>query len=202
MKSLKTMMLFCFVFLFSFSGKAQEKPNSISLSFLKEKTGQDFSDLINPIQTPLYFGSSVAYHLERKQRDSYRFSHVFQLGYYHHKRVHQNLFLMWKPTYEFVIKNKIAFRLFPGIGYSHTFPTQATFAFENGEYVQKTNFGKGHPMMSAGFGIGYVFEKEEQPYEFFLNSELGLLLPYSRNGDLPVYINSIFSLGLKMPIKF
>ncbi|MFK7772209.1 MAG: hypothetical protein AB8F94_08715 [Saprospiraceae bacterium] len=174
---------------------SQERTQSVNISLLKENTPTSFNNLINPFIQPLHYGGFITYEWKRKSDSYYAFSHGVQFGYYRHSQLHQNLFLMWKPKFEWTFRNKLNFKLLTGIGYAHTFPTQETYQLENGEYKRKTNFGKPHAAVSVGYGLGYNLTSE---VEFFIHSELMFLLPYAPKGIIPFYLSSNFSAGFKI----
>lgn len=198
MNHLKTITLILLFFFAHQTIVAQDKSQSISISLLKENSPTAIKSLLNPFQKPFYFGGAIGYEWKRKQINSYSFHHVLQLGYYHHKLHHQNIFLMWKPKFQLTIAQRLHLKLFPGIGYAHTFPTQETYELKDGEYQRKDNFGKPHAMLSIGGGLGFQFQNN---MEFFIHSEFAATLPYAPEGTLPFNLSSIFTTGINFQLK-
>lgn len=75
------------------------------------------------------------------------------MGYFKHESVFQAVYLTWKPQYEWQFHNGFQLHAITGLGYSHIFPSQATFVQNDGIYEATTNLGKPGGIASIGLGV-------------------------------------------------
>lgn len=174
-----------------------ERIKGISISIFDENTSYPTWKMV---RKPIHFGISASFDLKTKQKKIYNYTHIFQLGYYHHKDFHQALFLAWKPKFEWQFKNGLSVHGITGLGYLHSFPTEQTYALVDGEYKKKANFGRPHAIISFGLGLGYSFKNV--PIDVFTRYEWFLIGPYAPKSAFPSSSNTAFSLGLRFyPFK-
>lgn len=129
----------------------------------------------------------------------FRFSHMLEIGYFHHQDLHQVLFIGYKPALELKLLNTLGAHAILGLSYAHSLPTHQTYSFEGGEYQKKRNLGHPHFMPSLGAGLSLdLFGLLSIPAELFIREEVFGLAPYATDGDFPITLNHKISLGIKL----
>lgn len=146
-------------------------------------------------QSPLHLGGTLSYEIQKNHRKYFRFSHVFQLGYFHHQDLNQVAYLSWKPQFQMRLGNLLELHAIPGLGYAHSFSTQQLYHLENGRYQKARSLGRPHVIPSIGVGFGMDLSRFEVPMEVFFRQEYMVLFPNARR--LPISLNSIRGVGLK-----
>ena len=178
---------------------AQEVPNQtqyhLGVTIFDEHVAAPFSARSD---SPTHLGGTISFEISKRRESSYQFTHVFQAGYYYHQDFNQVTFLAWKPKFELRFAETFNVNAILGIGYAHSFPTQASYRLENGQYQKQTNWGKPHAMPSIGFGAGLHLDKLlDVPVEIFGRYEVFGLAPYVLKGRIPLTLNTMTSFGIK-----
>ncbi len=145
--------------------------------------------------SPTYSGGVLSYELTKPRNGMYEFSHVFQLGYFHHRHVNQLGFVAWKPEFEVRIARLFGLHLIPGLAYAHSFTTQQQYRLEDGIYIKKMSTGRPHFMPSLGFGLSLNFNRFNCPFEVYFRQEYAVIYPNTRR--LPISLHSLRGLGIK-----
>lgn len=178
---------------------SQEKQDDIQhhlgVGFFDEHIAAPFSARRG---SPTHLGGIISFEISKRRESIYQFTHVFQAGYYYHQNFNQVAFLAWKPKFELRFADTFNINTILGLGYAHSFPTQASYRLENGQYQKKTNWGKPHAMPSIGFGAGLHLNKLlGVPLEVFGRYEVFSLAPYAPKGSIPLTINTVTGFGIK-----
>lgn len=176
--------------------------NSLGLSAFTEFLGLpkhspiDYLDKALPTDNK---GFAISFETAGEPFGLFRFSHMLELGYFHHKDIHQVLFIGYKPALEFKLLNTLGAHAILGLSYAHSLPTNQTYTFENGTYNEKRNLGHPHFMPSLGAGLSLdLFGLLSVPAEIFIREEVFGLAPYASDGDFPITLNHKINLGIKL----
>ncbi|MEX0273093.1 MAG: hypothetical protein AB3N16_01810 [Flavobacteriaceae bacterium] len=174
--------------------KTGKRSKAIGISVFNEHVALPFSE---PDNSPAHLGATVSYEWSRSRSGMYQFTHIFQGGYYFHEDFNQAFFITWKPKFELRFAGIIDIHAIPGVGYAHSFPTQATYRLKNGKYQQRAHWGKPHFMPSLGFGGGLHLENWlDVPITTFVRYETFSLAPYAPKAAIPLTLHTMLSFGV------
>jgi len=198
--ALLCILIFCEIGISQYKSDAPQ--HSLGLSVFSEFLG-------TPKHTPLYYldnsfptdnkGFAISIESAGEPFGLFRFSHMMELGYFHHQDLYQVLFIGYKPALELKLLNTIGAHVIMGLSYAHSLPTNQTYTFEDGEYEKKRNLGHPHFMPSLGAGVSLdLFGLLNVPAEIFIREEVFGLAPYATDGDFPITLNHKISLGIKI----
>ncbi len=195
-RSIPLTLIFMFSFLVAIEAQTidNNRVHTISASIFNENTAIPFNKRND---APKHLGGTLSYEISKKRNGVYQFTHIFQVGYYHHKDFNQAAFITWKPKFELLLLKTFSIHVTTGIGYAHSFPTYQTYQLDNGAYKKKKKSGKPHFMPSVGIGVGLdLKELGILPFTIYSRYEVFSLAPYSPKGSIPFTINTMMSFGL------
>jgi hypothetical protein len=104
---------------------------------------------------------------------------VLNLGFYHHKTFHDNLFLLGELQFRRQQPKGMFYEFTPGIGYSRTFLGGAAYNVDdNGNVSVQALSGYNYAMFSLAGGVGYYFSlKKNKPLKLYLKPSLLIMTP-------------------------
>lgn len=203
MKYLFRVLIFCIttttISLDSFS-QDKKKPYilPISISVFNESTALPFTRFFT---IPVHPGFQIGTEFTLKQKKSHRLFETVNFGYYYHNHMAQGAYLNTEVGYEYRAKFGLAVGALFGLGYLHTFATQAEYRLIDGEYIRK--FDKGNPrlMPSLSLDLGYYIKSKTTPgTKIFLRYQGWAQYPFSP-GFIPIMTHINLHLGVKFHIK-
>lgn len=187
---------------FSHSGWAQDslkKPYilPISVSVFNEGTALPFTQFLTlPIHPGIQVGTEFTYHHKGVNR-------IYQTvngAYFYHNYMAQGYYLNTEIAYEFRTKFGLAFGALFGVGFLHTFSTQAEYALTDGEYIRKRDKGNPRLMPSLALDLGYYIKSKTTPgTKIFLRYQGWAEYPFSP-GFIPIMTHINLHLGVKFHI--
>lgn len=197
-------MLLCAIGLaqISLSGWSQALPKKpyvlpISVSVFNEGTALPFTKFLTlPIHPGVQLGTEFSYH----RKGPNRIYQTANLGYFYHNYMAQGYYLNTEIAYEFRAKFGLAFGALLGVGYLHTFSTQAEYALSNGAYLRKRDKGNPRFMPSLALDLGYYIRGKNTPgTKIFLRYQAWAEYPFSP-GFIPLMTHINLHLGVKFHV--
>ncbi|MGB5942967.1 MAG: hypothetical protein WBG71_08805 [Leeuwenhoekiella sp.] len=171
----------------------------IKVALSNEATAVPFTRLFStPIHPTIQLGTEYLYKTE-PHFDLYQ---TGNLGYIYHNYLYQGIYfntgIGYDYKFDFGLKLKANFEL----GYLHTFATREENQFENGGYINGTDWGNSRLMPMLSLGFGYVFRTNEIPSsEVFILYKSWIENPYSP-GFIPIMTHINFEIGYKIYINW
>ncbi|MBX2817836.1 MAG: hypothetical protein KTR24_17655 [Saprospiraceae bacterium] len=146
------------------------------------------------------YGGSLLLEFVRKQNQGYRFSHLYQAGYYHHPDVSQVFFVSWKANFALELAKVVRLHGLAGFGYAHSWPLQERYVFKEGKYEASKTAGSPHLMPRIGFGISLGGQHIAR-WEVYAHYEAYSLAPYALQGDIPFSLHGAWEFGVKRALR-
>lgn len=184
------------------SGYAQETkkdyPLPISISVFNESTAIPFTKFFTlPVHPGVQVGTEFNYHNKKVNR-------VYQtanMAYFYHNHMAQGYYLNTEIAYEFRARFGLAFGALFGVGFLHTFSTQAEYKLHNGEYIRKRDLGNPRFMPSLALDLGYYIKSKKTPgTKIFLRYQGWAEYPFSP-GFIPIMTHINLHLGVKFHVN-
>jgi hypothetical protein len=173
---------------------AQSKPLPINISLFNEATAIPFTKFLTlPLHPGIQVGTEIAYRTSAHSR-------LFQtanLSYYYHGQLNQGIALHTELGYEYRNRLGLALSALLGLGYMHTFATTKEYVFQDGQYLERTDFGNARLYPSLSLDVGYYLAPESvRSPKIFLRYQAWAEYPYSP-GFIPVMTHINLHLGAK-----
>jgi hypothetical protein len=170
------------------------RPVPLQVSFFNEATAIPFTKLLTwPVHPGVQVGTDFDYKVTAKSR-------LFQtanLSYYYHGQLNRGIGLHTELSYEYRSRLGLAGGALLGIGYLHTFATTKEYAFQGGQYVERTDIGNARLYPSLSLDLGYYLAKDDvRSPKVFVRYQAWAEYPYSP-GFIPVMTHINLHLGIR-----
>lgn len=185
--------LLCFL---PWIGAAQVPSRGLPLqvSVFNEATALPFTRFLT---LPLHPGVQVGTDWDYKAGNRSRLYQAVQLSYYYHGQLNQGVGLHTELGYEYRHRSGLAGGALLGLGYLHTFATTREYAFQDGQYVERRDFGNARLYPSLSLELGhYLRRADARSPKVFLRYQAWAEYPYSP-GFIPVMTHINLHLGVR-----
>lgn len=198
---MQKLLLTLIILTFFLRAEAQEKVIPLSISVFNNGTMLPGEGHLGVFSKTIHPGIALGTnHLYGSGKHHYLFQ-TLKLGYFYHHYSQHAIQLYSELGYGYKIVPGISIAALLGIGYLHSFSDVQQFSFKNGEYVQKTNWGRAQLMGSFSLQLGYGLEKLlHQPIGIFLQYQFWIQAPFV-NKYVPILPNNAVHLGVHFPLK-
>lgn len=179
--------------------QAQTKHFPVVLSVFKESTA---IPLLHILEGPTHPGLSVGTEFNySKPFAQNRFFQTVNLSGYYHRNLNQAVTLLTELGYEHRTQAGIAFSALLGAGYMHSFRTNETYAFSNGEHSVVRNRGLSRLVPSFSVETGYYLHPHSfKSVKLFLRYQVWAEYPFSP-GFIPVMPHTNIHAGARFFVK-
>lgn len=172
---------------------AQGRALPLQVSLFNEATAIPFTRLVT---LPLHPGVQVGTDWDLRAGAHTRLFQSANLSYYYHGQLNQALAFHTELGYEYRAPWGLAAGARLGIGYMHTFATTKEYAFQGGQYVERTDLGNARLFPSLALDLGYYLGPDDRSPKLFLQYQAWAEYPYSP-GFIPVMAHINLHLGLR-----
>lgn len=177
---------------FTLSG---QKSIPVNVSLFSEMTAIPFTRFI---VTPVHPGIQAGTEFNYTVKNHGRLFQTANLSYFYHSDLCQGIGITTELGYEYRSGCGLALGSLLGLGYLHTFATAKEFAFNDGKYERRTDFGNARLAPSLSLDLGYYFRKSDDTSpKAFLRYQVLAEYPYSP-GFIPVMTHSNLHAGVKV----
>ena len=147
-----------------------------------------------PLHPCLQVGTEYLY----KSGPNHNWYQTANLGYIYHDHLYQGIYLNTGIGYDYKFSFGLKLKGLFELGYLHTFTTQDEYQFEEGEFVNGTDWGNARLMPMLSVGAGYLLKKDDPlSPEIFLLYKSWIEYPYS-----PGFIPMMSHINLEIGYKF
>ncbi len=171
-----------------------DKHLPLQVSVFNEATALPFTRFLT---LPLHPGVQVGTDWDYKVGKRSRLYQAVQLSYYYHGQLNQGVGLHTELGYEYRHRTGLAAGALLGLGYLHTFATTREYAFQDGQYVERRDFGNSRLYPSLSLELGhYLRRADARSPKVFLRYQAWAEYPYSP-GFIPVMTHINLHLGVR-----
>ncbi len=152
-------------------------------------------EIFKSIHPGLAVGTAFRYNKSPRNQ----LSQTLKLSYNYHQFVHHSVQLYSEFEFKKFVFPRVNLASALGVGYTHLFTaTQVFRRNDNGEYEEKSKWGRPQVMGTFALGAGYVLNSNK-PIEIFTRYQFWVQAPFV-NKYVPILPNTTLHLGINYPL--
>ena len=192
-------VLFLSFFLIYGNGISQAqtaKSYPVHISFFNNATLLPGAGELGIFGLPIHPGLRIGTAFTLQQKSKSQWFQTAQVGYFYHRYVHHAIQIYSETAYRYDLSSYWDIEGMIGLGYLHAIPATPTFKLKDGQYKERTNWGRAQLMGGLTLGIGYHLNPD---WRIFIQSQFYLQTPFVKE-YVTLLPNLAFHTGFSFPL--